>query len=128
MTPASAATVLASLDEIAADPSHATRLHQNAAYMRGRLKESGFDLGSSRSPILPIYVPEVEKLCELSSRLHQDGIYTVVVVYPAVEQGRGRLRFIVTASHTRAQIDRTVESLTRHATALGVLERALSEG
>lgn len=124
MTPASAATVLASLDELTTDPTLAMRLHDNAAYMRNRLRENGFDLGTSKSPIIPIYVPEVATLNELNARLHQDGIYTVVVVYPAVEQGRGRLRFIVTASHTREQIDRTVECLSGHARDLGILADA----
>lgn len=125
LTPPDAATILASLDEIERNPEHARRLHDNNRHMRARLAAEGFDLGTSRSPVIPVYVPDVEKLYRLCGLLRGDGIFSVPVVYPAVGEGEGRIRFIVNARHTREQIDRTVASLARHARALGALpERA----
>jgi len=132
LTPPDAATILAALDEIEGEPSHARRLHENNRYMRQRLESEGFDLGTSRSPVIPVYVPDVEKLYRLCAQLHLDGIFSVPVVYPAVGAHEGRIRFIVNAHHTRDQIERTVAALSLHARKLGVLtarshERAWSE-
>ena len=121
LSPPDAATILASLDEIQTNPRHAATLHENNRYMRGQLLERGFDLGSSRSPVIPVYVPDLEKLYALCARLYVDGIFSVPVVFPAVGVEEGRIRFIVNATHTRAQIDRTVELLTRRARELGVV-------
>lgn len=121
LTPPDAATILAALDEISDHPEHARSLHDNNAYMRGALAEAGFDLGTSQSPVIPVYVPDLEKLYRLCAQIYMEGIFTVPVVYPAVGVDEGRLRFIVNAHHTRAQIDTTVEVLSRTAHALGIL-------
>lgn len=121
LTPPDAATILASLDEIEGDPSHARRLHENNAYMRRRLVREGFDLGASRSPVVPVYVPDIERLYRLCAHLQYEGIFSVPVVYPAVGLHEGRIRFIVNSHHTREQIDRTVEALGSYGRALGVI-------
>jgi glycine C-acetyltransferase len=121
LTPPDAATILAALDEIEHDPSHARRLHENNRYMRGRLAREGFDLGKSQSPVIPVYVADVDKLYRLCAHLQLEGIYSVPVVYPAVGPNEGRIRFIVNAHHTRAQIDRTVSVLAGYARTLGVI-------
>ncbi|MCK6549971.1 aminotransferase class I/II-fold pyridoxal phosphate-dependent enzyme [Myxococcota bacterium] len=121
LTPPDAATILAALDEIERNPAHAERLHANNLYMRSKLLREGFDLGASQSPVIPVYVLELEKLYQLCGRLYLDGIFTVPIVYPAVGTNEGRIRFIVNAHHTRAQIDRTVARLAAHARALEIL-------
>lgn len=126
LPPVDAATILGALDEIEHDPSHARALHENNAHMRRLLVAEGFDLGKSRSPVIPVYVREVEKLYALCARLQQDGVYSVPVVYPAVRPEEGRIRFIVNAHHTAAQIEETVAKLSMHARALGVLPLALA--
>jgi glycine C-acetyltransferase len=121
LPPPDAAAILASLDEIQNQPAHAEALHDNNRYMRHALAERGFDLGHSQSPVIPVYVPDLEKLYRLCAHIYLEGVFTVPVVYPAVGANEGRLRFIVNAHHSRAQIDRTVDVLVRHATALGIL-------
>lgn len=123
LTPPDAATILAALDEIRDHPEHARRLHENNAYMRTLLRDEGFELGSSQSPVIPVYVPELEELYRLCAHLHVDGIFSVPVTYPAVGANEGRIRFIVNAHHTREQIERTVGSLAGHARALGIIGR-----
>lgn len=122
--PAQAATVLAALDEIETNQALAATLHANNRYMRRRLVEAGFDLGTSRSPIIPIRVADVATLYELAARLAHDGVFAQPITEPGVGRGDSRLRFIVTARHTRAQIDTTVDALIRHAGALGLLPEA----
>ncbi|MFL6711311.1 MAG: aminotransferase class I/II-fold pyridoxal phosphate-dependent enzyme, partial [Sulfurifustis sp.] len=122
--PALAATVLAALDEIETNETLAETLHANNRYMRRLLTDAGFDLGASRSPIIPIRVSDVATLYELAARLANDGVFAQPITEPGVGRGESRLRFVVTARHTRAQIDLTVDALVRHARALGLLPEA----
>jgi glycine C-acetyltransferase len=122
--PAIAATVLASLDEIETNETLAATLHANNRYMRRRLTEAGFDLGTGKSPIIPIRVADIATLYELAARLADDGVFAQPITEPVVSRGESRLRFVVTTRHTRAQIDFTVEALVRHARALGLLPEA----
>jgi 7-keto-8-aminopelargonate synthetase-like enzyme len=121
LTPPDAAAVLASLDVISNEPEHIESLHAKNAYFRNKLTGLGFDLGNSRSPIVPIYVPEVPKLLAVSKELYEHGIFSVSVVYPAVKQTEGRLRFIVNASHSTAQIDKTVDVLAELGAKYGII-------
>lgn len=121
LSPPDAATILAALDEIETVPEHARRLHENNTYMRTLLRDEGFDLGASRSPVIPVYVPDLEKLYRLCAHLYLEGIFSVPVVYPAVGVNEGRIRFIVNAHHTKEQIDRTVATLAGYARTLGLV-------
>jgi 7-keto-8-aminopelargonate synthetase-like enzyme len=126
--PALAATVLAALDEIETDATLAAALHANNRHMRRRLTEAGFDLGTSKSPIIPIRIADVATLYDLAARLANDGVFAQPITEPGVSRGESRLRFVVTARHNRAQIDITVDALTRHARALGLLPGARHVG
>lgn len=121
ITPADAAAVLACLDEIQEEPAHAATLHGNTAYFRNGLTGVGFDLGTSRSPIIPIYVRDNATLHEFGKDLYERGIFSVTVGFPAVKLNQGRLRFIVNASHTREQIDRTLRALTEAGRKFGLI-------
>ncbi len=121
LSPPDAATILASLDEIESDPGLIASLHAKNAEMRAKLIAEGFDLGTSQSPVIPVYVPDLEKLYGLCARLYLNGVYSVPVVFPAVGVNEGRIRFIVNAAHTSAQIDRTVKVLAENARAIGAL-------
>lgn len=109
--PADIATILASLDEIAQNPALINRLHKNNNYFRRQLEKAGFNLGSSQSPIIPVYIEDTGTLYNLERDLYANGIFTSAITFPAVKPGEGRLRFVVTASHTKEQIDKTVGTL-----------------
>lgn len=112
LPPADAATILASLDEIEENPEHIRLLHEKSQYFRKSLIQAGFNLGTSQSPIIPIYISELEKLMQINQELYESGIFATAVTYPAVMPQEGRLRFIVNAQHTMEDIDYTVETLT----------------
>lgn len=121
LTPADAATILASLDELSENDSHRKALHEKNAYFRTHLLKAGFNLGESASPIVPIYIPELEKLYAFVKRLFEDGVFSIPVTYPAVKVNEGRIRFIVNASHTYEQIDFTLSALTRIGKDFGII-------
>lgn len=113
ISPADAAAVLASLEEIESNPELVGELHRKNEYMRGLLKSRGFDLGESRSPVIPIFIEDYKKLRDIAKELYQGGIYTTPICYPAVKPNEGRLRLILNVGHTREQIDFTVEVLEK---------------
>ncbi len=119
--PSDAAAVLASLDILGIDSSIAEQLHANNAYMRQALTDIGLDLGESRSPVIPVYIPDPDSLMSINRELFDNGVFSVSIVYPAVKPREGRIRFIVTARHTQEQIDYTVEQLEAVCSKYGVI-------
>ncbi|HWV75425.1 MAG TPA: aminotransferase class I/II-fold pyridoxal phosphate-dependent enzyme [Pseudosphingobacterium sp.] len=110
-SPVTAATIHAALDLIQYQPGHALQLHRNNQYMRQELEAIGFNLRQSASPIIPIYIADVQVLTAFSRDLFLSGIYTITIIYPAVPPQEGRIRFIVSASHTKEQMDKTLHVL-----------------
>ena len=121
MTPASVASVVAALDIIENEPEHMERLWRNTRYALSLLREEGFDIGETESPIIPIYVRDNEKTFMITRMLLDQGIFVNPVVSPAVPPDSTLLRFSLMATHTFAQIEEAVEKLTRAFAQMGVL-------
>lgn len=111
LTPADAAATLASLEEIESNPLMISELHAKNMYMRELLTSKGFNLGSSRSPIIPIFIGDHRKLLHVVNELYLHGIYSTPLVFPAVKMSEGRIRLIINYAHTKEQIDYTVQKL-----------------
>jgi glycine C-acetyltransferase len=99
------------LDIIEKEPIHREKLHDNNRYFREELLKLNFDLGESKSPIVPIYVRNQTILQHMEKELFERGIFSVSVTYPGVKFDEVRFRFIVSAAHTKAHIDYTCEVL-----------------
>ncbi len=113
--PASAATVLKALEIIKKEPERIDQLWENTNYAKKILVENGFDIGESTTPIIPIHVGDDIKTYQLATLMLQDGVYVNPVVHPAVEKGKAILRYSLMATHTKAQIDRSIDSLIKSA-------------
>ena len=114
-SPADAATILGALDVMEREPHIIEKLHDNNQYMRSCLQERGFYLGTSESPIIPVYIPNTKKLMRVCFDLLKAGVFSVPIGYPMVGEHEGRIRFIVNSNHTREQIDHTVTMLEKMA-------------
>lgn len=110
-SPADMAAALAALRRLSTDDALRERLWSTTRYMRERFVEAGYDLGTGDGPIVTPHFGDKDKLFALVEGLHQRGVHTTPVTYPIVERGRGRLRFICSAAHTREEVDRTLEAL-----------------
>jgi len=109
--PSAAATIMATLELFSKDGSFAKRLHQKNQYMRAKLKTAGFNLGQSQSPIIPIYISDVNTLTSFEAELYQKGVFAVRVTYPVVKPSEGRIRLIINDAHTYKDIDNTSDIL-----------------
>ena len=113
MTPATAASTIAALDIIESEPFHIERLWANTRYAKELLLLSGFDLGPTESPILPIYIRNNEHTFLMTKFLQDEGVFVNPVVSPAVRPEDTLIRFSLMATHTFSQIEEAVDKLAR---------------
>ena len=111
MAPHTAAGILKILEIFRKDKSALEKLWENTKYIHAQLREAGLDIAETKSPVVPVMAGTDLRLREISKRLHQRGLYTGVVTYPAVSKNKTRLRLSISAMHTKEQIDECVRIL-----------------
>ncbi|MEL6537130.1 MAG: aminotransferase class I/II-fold pyridoxal phosphate-dependent enzyme, partial [Bacteroidota bacterium] len=111
VSPADMAAALTALRRLRSDDALRARLWSNTRYMRQQFEEAGYDLGTGDGPIVTPHFSNKDKLYAIVQNLLQQGVQTSAVTYPIVEPGRGRLRLICSAAHTREDIDKTLAAL-----------------
>ena len=89
------------------------RLWDNANYFKKRMQEEGFNTWKSQTPITPIVVGEEPVAQEFSKRLFEEGIFVQAIVYPTVPKGTARLRVMISAVHTKDDLDFAVEKFVK---------------
>jgi 7-keto-8-aminopelargonate synthetase-like enzyme len=122
MTPASAASALAAIEIIREEPERIEKLWQNTHYAMAQLRNAGFEIGKTESPILPIYIRDDMKTFQFSKMMADDGVFVNPVVSPAVRSNDSLIRFSLMATHSFEQIDRAVEIMFRNAQILELHE------
>ncbi|MFN3322019.1 MAG: glycine C-acetyltransferase [Bryobacteraceae bacterium] len=122
--PAVAAACLAAFDLLENEPERIENLWNNTRYFKGELARLGFQTGESETPITPILVGEAHTAHEFSRQLFDEGLLATGIGFPTVPKGKARIRLIVTATHTREQLDRALEILVRVARRMGILAGA----
>lgn len=124
IAPSNAASVIAALDLIQEEPERIQRLWDNTAYAKQLLKECKFDTGLSESPIIPIYIRDVDKTFILTQQLLDNGVFVNPVITPAVAPEDSLLRFSLMATHTKEQIEEAVSKIYEISKAIGVFDQA----
>jgi len=110
-TVANCAAALAALDILRNEPQRRQRLHDNALYLRGRLKGLGLDTGASQSHVIPLMIGDRKKALDVSQRLFEVGFFIPAIRPPTVAPGTARLRISVQSGHTKQQMDALCEAL-----------------
>jgi glycine C-acetyltransferase len=119
--PSVAATCLAALDVLASEPQWMRQLWENARFFKSGLQTLGFDTGVSESPITPVIVGDAALAMKFSDRLFAEGVFAQGIGFPTVPQGKARVRTIVTATHTRDELQFALDCFTRVGADLGIL-------
>ncbi|WP_324716944.1 glycine C-acetyltransferase [Carboxydochorda subterranea] len=119
--PAVTAACLAAFDLLEREPERIQRLWDNTRYFKDGLKRIGFDTGASETPITPVIVGDEGKAMRLSDELFDLGVFAQGIVYPTVPRGKARVRTIVTAEHTRDDLDRALEAFEQAGRRIGVV-------
>ena len=116
--PSVAATCIAAFDVLEQEPHLIEKLWENTRYFKKELGNLGFNIGgrttpASETPITPIIVGEGKLAMQFSRELFNEGVMATGIAFPTVAEGKARIRTIVTATHTREQLDRALETLKR---------------
>jgi glycine C-acetyltransferase len=124
--PAVTASCIAAFDILENEPERIERLWANTRYFQGELRSAGFNIGgvttpATETPITPVILGEGRAAMEMSRALFEEGVMGTGIAFPTVPEGKARIRLIVTSEHTRAQLDRALETLERVAKRMGIL-------
>src|SRR5262245_11450853 len=119
--PAVAASCLAAVDVLESEPQVIEQLWDNTRFFKGGLQALGFDTGASESPITPVIVGDAALAMKLSDVLFDNGVFAQGIGFPTVPHGKARVRTIVTATHTRDELQFALDCFARVGRALGVI-------
>lgn len=119
--PAVVGALSAALDLVQRDPSFMERLWDNTRYFKTELERLGFDHMGSQTPITPVVFGEASAAFEASRQLFEEGIFAVGLGFPTVPKEKARIRNIVTAEHTRDDLDRALAAYEKVGKALGTI-------
>ncbi|MHB0995590.1 MAG: aminotransferase class I/II-fold pyridoxal phosphate-dependent enzyme [Elusimicrobiales bacterium] len=109
LPPAPVASIIKAIEIIEDEPQRIKKLWDNSAYLMKRFKAMGLNTGETATPIIPVIIGDNEKTFMLWRMLYDAGLFTNPVVSPAVPPKRSLLRVVVTATHTKEQLDRALD-------------------
>jgi glycine C-acetyltransferase len=119
--PAVAAACLAAIDVLLEEPQIIERLWENTRFFKAGLQSLGFDTGISESPITPVIVGDGALTMKLSDRLFEEGVFAQGIAFPTVARDKARVRTIVTATHTREDLQFALDVFARVGGELGII-------
>jgi glycine C-acetyltransferase len=122
VTPPDVAACIAAVDLLEASTELVDRLWANAAGFKDAMAGAGFDLGASQTPITPVILGDAALAQEFSRRLFDgESVFAQAIGYPTVPRGKARIRVMVSAAHSDADLDRGFEAFVKVGRGLGVI-------
>ncbi len=105
MTVPDVAACLAAIDVLEESDELTRRLWENTEYFKRELQGLGFDTGRSTTPITPVMLGEAPLAQQFSRRLFEHGVFAMALGFPTVPRGKARIRVMISAAHSRADLD-----------------------
>ena len=112
---------LAALDVLMEEPEIIERLWENTRFFKEGLHRLGFNTGMSESPITPVIAGEGAKAMELSDKLFERGVFAQGIAFPTVARDKARVRTIVTATHTREDLQFALDAFAAVGRQIGLI-------
>ena len=119
--PAVAAACIAAIDVLEQEPTLIDRLWENTRFFKEGLRRLGFNTGVSESPITPVIVGAGARAMQLSDRLFEQGVFAQGIAFPTVARDQARVRTIVTATHTREELQFALDVFERVGRKIGII-------
>lgn len=120
IAPSASASALAALTILKQEPQRIAKLWENTNHAACLFKKSGFDIGFTESPIIPIFIRDNDKTFLMTKILLEEGVFVNPVVSPAVRSNSSMIRFSLMATHSIEQIDYAVDKILKVAGRLNV--------
>jgi len=122
VTPADAAACIAAIDILESSTELVDRLWDNARYFKSEMKRLGFDTGVSTTPITPVMLGEAPLAQQFSRELFENDVFAMPLGFPTVPKGKARIRVMISAAHTRADLDQSLEAFAKVGRKLAVIQ------
>jgi glycine C-acetyltransferase len=121
VTPGDVAAIISALQMIIDSTELHDKLWDNGDYLKKGLKNLGFNIGDSETPITPCIIGDEKLTQEFSKRLFEEGVYAKSIVFPTVAKGTGRVRNMPTAAHSKEMLDEAIKVYAKVGKELGVI-------
>ena len=122
ITPASVATVLATLDIIETEPQRRERLWEITEKMKSGFQAMGYNTGETETPVIPVIIGDDDTTFLLWRFLREEGIFTNPVIYPAVPKDQTLIRTSYSATHTDEELDIVLKTFEKCGKVLGIIK------
>jgi glycine C-acetyltransferase len=124
--PSVAATCIAAFEVLEQEPGRINKLWENTRFWKKELGLLGFDIGgkttpASETPITPIIIGDGKLTMDFSRELFKEGVMGTGIAFPTVPEGKARIRTIMTATHTREELDEALATLKKVGKRMGIL-------
>lgn len=120
-TPADVAACLAAVDVLEQSTELVDKLWQNGNYFKSEMKKLGFDTGLSQTPITPVMLGDAILAREFSRELYEEGVFAMALGFPTVPLGKARIRVMISATHSREDLDLSLQAFAKVGKKLGVI-------
>ena len=107
------ASNLAAVEIMEESEDRVKKLWDNGNYLKAGLKEAGFDVGKSETPITPVIIGEAQTAKDFSVKLFENGVFATAIVFPTVPKGTARIRAMVSAAHSKDDLDRGIATFVK---------------
>ena len=121
-TPAATAAARESLHIMQTEPERLEHLWDLTHYALKSFRDLGFEIGKTETPIIPLYVRDMEKTFQVTKMAFDEGVFINPVIPPACSPNDTLIRFSLMATHTKDQIDLAIERLVKCFKALDILK------
>lgn len=121
MTPPDVAACIEAVNILEESTELVERLWSNAEYFKSEMSSLGFDTGHSETPITPIMLGEATLAQEFSKTLFENGIFATAIGYPTVPKDKARIRVMISAAHTKDDLDQGLKVFKKTGEELGVI-------
>jgi glycine C-acetyltransferase len=121
MTVPDVAACLEAVEMLESSDDLVQRLWQNADFFKGELRNLGFDIGHSTTPIVPVMLGEAPLAQQFSRKLFENGVFAMAIGFPTVPKGKARIRVMNTAAHSQDDLEQALAAFERVGKELGVI-------
>lgn len=121
VTPPDVAACIAAVDTLEKSTELVDRLWDNGNYFKTEMKKLGFDTGLSQTPITPVMLGDAKLAREFSKELYEEGVFAMALGFPTVPEGKARIRVMISAAHSRDDLDKSLAAFAKVGKKLGVI-------
>ena len=121
VTAADAAACLRAVDILEESTELVERLWDNARYFKKEMQRLGFDTGASETPITPVMLGDAQLAQNFSRALFDNDVFAMAIKYPTVPQGKARIRVMISAAHSKEDLDKGLEVFGKVGKQMGVI-------